>query len=164
MGLLKRLMNAEPSADAPGERATTLAASARPMRVALLGLSAEQEQRDPGRPEVDLRAIATALLGGDVAPPTADVARLVSTGVDPSVFYEKELARSWELLNEAQRAARVEQFAALAQMLEDADGDSRPPNYEQMLASVRTKMLLLAFAFDETYGYVARIGRDEQIG
>jgi len=31
-----------------------------------------------------------------------------------------------------------------------------------MLASVRTKTLLLAFAFDETYGYIRRIGRDEQ--
>ena len=50
-----------------------------------------------------------------------------------------------------------------ATILEDADEDSRPPNYDQMLASVRTKTLLLAFAFDETYGYVRRIGRDEQL-
>jgi hypothetical protein len=32
-----------------------------------------------------------------------------------------------------------------------------------MLASVRTKTLLLAFAFDETSGYLRRISRDEQL-
>jgi hypothetical protein len=162
MGLLKRLMNADSDAAADWP-AATLAASARPMRVALLGLLADLEQRDPGRPEVDLRALALALMSGDVAAPTADVERLIKTGVDPTTFYEKELSKSWELLGEAQRAARVEQFADLAQMLEDADVDSRPPNYDQMLATVRTKTLLLAFAFDETYGYVRRIGRDEQL-
>jgi hypothetical protein len=162
MGLLKRLISADSEASA-GWPAATLAAGARPMRIALLGLLADQEGRDPGRAEIDLRALTLALLNGDVAAPTSDVERLVRTGVDAGVFYEKELSKSWEMLNESQRAARVEQFAGLAQMLEDADEESRPPNYDQMLASVRTKTLLLAFAFDETYGYVRRIGRDEQL-
>ena len=161
MGLLKRLISSDSEGD--GGRAATLAASALPMRIALLGLLADYEQRDPGRPEIDLRALTNGLLGGDVAAPTSDVERLVTTGVDASSFYEKELSKSWDLLSETQRAARVEQFAGLAQMLEDADEDSRPPNYDQMLASVRTKTLLLAFAFDETYGFVRRIGRDEQL-
>jgi len=160
MGLLKRLINADTDTAGP---TATLAASARPMRITLLGLLADYEQRDPGRPEIDLKALTLALLSGDVAAPTADVERLITTGVDPNVFYEKELSKSWDLLNESQRAARVEQFGGLAQMLEAAEDDARPPNYDQMLASVRTKTLLLAFAFDETYGFVRRIGRDEQL-
>src|SRR4051812_6917747 len=118
MGLLKRLIHADPAA-AAASPAATLAASARPMRIALLGLLADLEQRDPGRPEVDLRALTASLMSGDVAAPTADVERLITTGVDPGVFYEKELSKSWDLLGEAQRAARVEQFAGLAKMLED---------------------------------------------
>jgi hypothetical protein len=161
MGLLKRLISANDDGDTT--RVTSLAESALPMRRTLLGLLADLEQRDPGRPETDLRALTSGLLGGDVAAPTSDVARLISTGVDANVFYEKELSKSWDGLGESQRAARVEQFAGLAGMLEQAGPDERPPNYDQMLASVRTKTLLLAFAFDETYGFVRRIGRDEKL-
>jgi hypothetical protein len=100
------------------------------------------------------------LLSGEVQAPTADVAQIVRSGVDPGTFYEKELARAWEGLSENQRVSRVEQFAGLAAMLEDADEGARPPNYAQMLASVRTKTLLLAFAVDETYGLLRRIERD----
>jgi hypothetical protein len=45
-------------------------------------------------------------------------------------------------------------------MLEDADEASRVPDHDQMLASVRTKTLLLAFAVDETYGLMRQIERD----
>jgi hypothetical protein len=162
MGLLKRLISADTEGDGGG-RAHSLAGSALPMRITLLGLLADYEQRDPGRAEIDLRALTQGLIGGDVAAPTSDVDRLITTGVDAGVFYEKELSKSWEGLSEAQRAGRVEQFAGLAQMLEEAEPDSRPPNYDQMLASVRTKTLLLAFAFDETYGFLRRISRDEQL-
>ncbi|MEA2482038.1 MAG: hypothetical protein QOJ07_3960 [Thermoleophilaceae bacterium] len=164
MGFLKRLINPTESAAAPTERTTTLAASARPMRSALLALNAEREELDPGRAEMDLRALVIDLLRGEVAAPTSDVTRLVRSGIDADAFYDKEIARSWEGLGENQRAARVEQFAGLAAMLEDAGEDERPPNYDQMLATVRTKTLVLSFAFDETYGYIRRIERDEQLG
>jgi hypothetical protein len=159
MGLLKRLKqsDAPPSAPTGGG---SLARDAHVMRSALQAVNAQREAVDPGRPEVDLRGIVGDLFRGEVTPPTSDVARMVRAGVDPDVFYDKELARAWDGLNENQRAARVEQFTGLAVMLEDADEDTRPPNYEEMLATVRTKTLLLAFAVDETYGLLRRIERD----
>jgi hypothetical protein len=132
------------------------------MRSALTALNAEREQIDPGRAEIDLRGLASDLLQAEVSPPTADVARLVRAGIDADVFYDQELARSWEGLNENQRVARVEQFAGLALMLEGAGDDAQVPNHEQMLASVRTKTLLLAFAIDETYGLMGQIARDPE--
>jgi hypothetical protein len=130
------------------------------MRTALQALNAQREEIDPGRAEIDLRGLVGDLLRGEVRPPTGDVARMVHAGVDPDIFYDKELARSWDGLDENHRASRVEQFTGLAVMLEQAGEDARPPNYEQMLATVRTKTLLLAFAVDETYGMLRRIERD----
>jgi hypothetical protein len=159
MGFLKRLKQPDAPSEAPSG-ASSLARDARAMRGALQALNAQREEIDPGRAEIDLRGIVGDLMRGEVVPPTADVARMVRAGVDPDIFYDKELARAWDGLGENQRAGRVEQFAGLALMLEDADEDSRPPNYDQMLATVRTKTLLLAFAVDETYGLLRRIERD----
>jgi len=117
------------------------------MRIALLGLLAGRlRAARSGRPEIDLRALTNGLLSGDVAAPTADVDRLITTGVDAGVFYEKELSKSWELLSET--SARLASSSSQAYPdAREADADARPPNYDQMLASVRTKTLLLAFAF-----------------
>jgi hypothetical protein len=158
MGFLDRLR--QPERTSVATRGGSLALDARPMRAALTALNAEREQLDPGRPEIDLRGLVSDLLQGEVAPPTADVALLVGQGTDPDVFYDKELSKSWEGLDENHRAARVEQFVGLALMLEGADEGSRVPDHERMLASVRTKTLLLAFAVDETYGLLRRIERD----
>ena len=161
MGLLKRLKPpARPGASEPSDGG--LARDARAMRNTLNALNAEREQLDPGRPEVDLRGLVSDLLDGEVSPPTADVARLVRDGVDASTFYDKELARAWEGLTENQRVARVTQFAGLAAMLETAGPEAQVPNHDQMLASVRTKTLLLAFAVDETYGLMSQIERDPE--
>ena len=160
MGFLDRLKQGD-TTPAPA-RGGNLASDARPMRTALIALNAEREQLDPGRSEVDLRGLAADLLTGEVAPPTGDVARLIRDGIGADEFYGKELARSWEGLDENKRAARVEQFVGLALMLEDADEDARAPNHDQMLASVRTKALLLAFAVDETYGLMRQIERDPE--
>jgi len=160
MGFLKRLKQPERAAEAPKEG--NLARDARAMRTALIALNAEREQLDPGRPEIDLRGLVSDLLDGEVSAPTGDVARLIRDGVDASTFYDQELARAWEGLNENQRVARVEQFAGLASMLENAGPDAQVPNHDQMLASVRTKTLLLAFAVDETYGLLKQIERDPE--
>jgi hypothetical protein len=130
------------------------------MRSALTALNAEREQLDPGRAEIDLRGLAHDLLDGEVAPPTGDVALLIREGTSAGEFYDKELARSWEGLDENKRAARVEQFVSFALMLENADEGARGPNHDQMLASVRTKALMLAFAVDETYGLMRQIEHD----
>ena len=158
MGFLDRLRQPERATAAPAGGG--LALDARPMRTALTALTAEREQLDPGRPEVDLRGLVVDLLQAEVAPPTADVALLIREGFDADSFYEKELARSWEGLDENQRAGRVEQFVGLALMLEAAEDDSKLPNHDQMLATVRTKTLLLAFAVDETYGLMRQIAQD----
>jgi hypothetical protein len=160
MGFLDRLRQPDRPATAAVAGRGSLAQDARAIRGALQALNARREQLDPGRPEIDLRGLVADLLDDDVEPPTADVAQLARSGVDPQAFYDKELARAWEGLSENQRVNRVEQFAQLAVMLEDAGEDSRPPNYEQMLATVRTKTLVLAFAVDETYGLLRRIERD----
>jgi hypothetical protein len=160
MGLLKRLRQGAAPAVAPREGG--LARDARSMRSALTALNAEREQLDPGRAEIDLRGLVTDLLQGEVAPPTADVARMVQEGIAPEAFYEKELSPSWDGLDENHRAARVEQFVGLALMLENAGEEARLPNHDQMLASVRTKTLLLAFAVDETYGLMRQIERDPE--
>jgi hypothetical protein len=159
MGLLKRLRRPEaaPERTAGGG---SLARDARSMHAALQALNAQREEVDPGRAEIDLRGVVGDLLRGEVAAPTADVARMVRAGVGPDIFYDKELARAWDGLGENERASRIEQFAGLALMLENSGEDSRPPDYDQMLATVRTKTLLLAFAFDETYGLMRRIERD----
>lgn len=160
MGLLKRLRQPKRERQEPSDGG--LARDARTMRSALQALNAERERLDPGRAEIDLRGLVSDLLDGEVSPPTADVARLVRDGVDARTFYDKELARSWEGLSENQRVARVEQFASLAAMLENAGPEAQVPNQEQMLASVRTKTLLLAFAVDETYGLMRQIERDPE--
>src|SRR3954451_13272614 len=139
-----------------------LAYDAPRMRDALAALLADRRRAGLGSADIDLRGITEDLLSGEIAAPTRDVAGLVKRDTDPGAFYEKEVAPSWEGLGEAQRAARLEGFLDLAGMLEDEAGESGLP--EEMVATVHTKALLLAFAFDETYGYMSRIasGQDAE--
>jgi hypothetical protein len=112
-----------------------------------------QERIARGRHETpDLRAIVVDLLEGEVAPPTADVEWLVRNDVDATTFYENEIAPSWERLDADQRADRLESFVELAWTTDDDPGLP-----DEMVATVRTKALLLAWAHDETYGYLSRI-------
>ena len=74
-------------------------------------------------------------------------------------IYDEEIRPSWEQLSENERAARLEGFIELAAMLDASAGDSGLP--EEMSAVVHTKTLLLAWAFDETYGYLGRLVRGE---
>jgi hypothetical protein len=153
MGLLTRLMGREE----PKRPSGGLAADARSMRAVLDAIHAELARVDGPRAEVDLRALAGDLLEGEVAAPTADVAELMRIGVTPDDFYEKELKGSWEGLGEAQRAARVEGFIELSTMMDDpAAAAGLPPD---MIPRVHTKTLILAWAFDETYGYLRELAR-----
>jgi hypothetical protein len=127
------------------------------MRPALAEMHAEQTRvNGPGAP-VDLRGMVRDLLEGEVEAPTADVAELVRTNVDPGEFYEKEIAPSWEDLGEAQRAARVEGFIELSTMMDAPGAAAGLPG--DMIPRVHTKTLLLAWAFDETYGFLNSLGR-----
>jgi hypothetical protein len=158
MSLLKRLRGREPEPRAGGG----LAADARAMRTALAGIQSELVRVNGPAAELDLRAIVRDVLEGEVEAPTADVAELVRLGEDPDEFYEREVKPGWEGLGEAQRAARVEGNIELATMM-DAPGAAAglPPG---MIPRVHTKALLLAWAFDETYGYLNSLARGETGG
>jgi hypothetical protein len=155
MGFLTRLKGRAPAPRAGGG----LAGDARAMRTALDGIQAELARAHGPAAPVDLRAIASDLLEGEVAAPTADIAALVRAGVDPAEFYEKEVQPSWEGLGEAQRAARVEGFIELSTMMDAPGAATGLP--ADMIPRVHTKTLLLAWAFDETYGYLNSVARGE---
>jgi hypothetical protein len=155
MGLLSRLRGNEE----PERRERSLPEDARAMRAALGALHAEQARVNGASAGVELRAIVRDLLEGEVAAPTADVAALVRADLDPDEFYEKELQGSWEGLGESQRAARVEGFIELSQMMDAPGAATGLP--ADMIPRVHTKTLLLAWAFDETYGYLSALGRGE---
>lgn len=146
MGLLDRLR---------GERAdgnggpVSLARDAASMRATLTSLHAERG----GGGDPDLRVIVRDLLEGEVEAPTADVRWLISQDVDASDFYDKEIGPNWEGLAELARADKLDGFVELARMV-DASPDALP---REMAASVRTKTLVLAWAFDEAHGYLGQL-------
>src|SRR3954468_5844507 len=160
MGLLDRLRSG-PSTAAAADAKPDLARDARTMRRTLDGMRDENVRAGGPDAAVDLRGIVRDLFSGEVATPTADITALRSDGVDADEFYEKEVAPSWDTLGEAQRAARLDGFLDLLSMIEEAGDTSGIP--EDMAARTRTKALLLAWAFDETYGYLPRLGRGEDL-
>ncbi len=89
---------------------------------------------------------------------TRDVRWLKERGVEAEAFYRKELAPSWEDLDQQQRGARLDQFIELSNMLGAAapKGDP-PPVFLDAVAAVHLKVLLLAWAYDRTYSYIDRI-------
>ena len=152
MGVLDRLMGRTTGREPPSR--TSLAADARAMRDALDGL-----RRESGRSRVVLRSVVRDLLDGELPAPTADVVTLRDHGTGAEEFYGREIAPSWEGLNEARRAARLDGFLEMCAMLEESGSSGVVP--PEMAATVRTKTLLLAWAFDEEYGYLSRLERGE---
>jgi hypothetical protein len=133
----------------------SLAEDAIAMRSALDAMQGQERIARGAAGSIDLRALVTDMLEGEIAAPTPDVEWLVRHDTDPREFYEKEIAPSWEGLDEDARAARLEGFIDLARSVDtDPEGAGLP---EEMVATVRTKALVLAWAFDESYGYMTRI-------
>ncbi|MDQ3934030.1 MAG: hypothetical protein M3340_05295 [Actinomycetota bacterium] len=91
--------------------------------------------------------------------PTTDIRWLKERGVDGGAFYERELAPSWEGLDREERARRIERFLELSNQLGGVVGNgSQPaPEIRDLIATVHVKVILLAWAFDRTYGFVDRI-------
>ena len=75
--------------------------------------------------------------------PTADLRALVNAGIDEDELYERELRPNWEGLSQGERAGKVVAFARFANALGDDAGPIGP--------LVRTKLLVLAWAYDRTY-------------
>lgn len=91
--------------------------------------------------DFDLAIVAAELLE---RAPTADVRALIHYGIGDDELYERELRPNWEGLTKGQRANKVVAFARFANALgEDHTG---------MGPLVRTKLLVLAWAYDRTYG------------
>jgi hypothetical protein len=145
MGLLDRLRGRD---DRPVRPAPSLARDARAMRATLTALHSER-----GGGDLDLRALVRDLLEGEVEAPTGDVRHMVSLGTAPDEFYERELRPNWDGLDEDDRADKLDQFVELAHMVE-ASPDALPLD---MAAALRTKLLVLGWAFDEAHGYLGRL-------
>jgi len=135
------------------DQPASLARDAARMRATLTGLHAERG----GAGEPDLRGVVYDLLEGEVEAPTADVRWLVAEDVDASEFYSQELAPNWDGLGENARAGKLDGFLELAKMVE-ASPDALP---REMAARLRTKLLMLAWAFDEAHGYLGQMSAGE---
>ena len=156
MGLFDRLRNGNGNgATATAEPPRSLAHDAKSMRATLTALHDER-----GGAEVDLRALVRDLLEGEIEAPTADVAALVAEETNAEEFYERELGPNWDGLDEEARAGKLDGFLELAAMVE-ASPDALPGD---MAANLRTKLLVLAWAFDEEHGFLGRMARGEATG
>ena len=107
-----------------------------------------------GDDELDLE-----LSMGDLfdAAPTRDIEALKQAGATPRRFYTEELRPNWDDLSKSERAAKIEAFARFANVLGDEDPGG-------MGAVVRTKLLVLAWAYDSCYdeGYTERLASKPQ--
>jgi hypothetical protein len=90
--------------------------------------------------------------------PTTDLRLLKKQGTGAEDFYRRELAPNWEGLSRGERARKIDQFIELSHMLGQADQDEHPPEpFLGIVATVHTKVLLLAWAYDRTYSYMDRL-------
>jgi len=90
---------------------------------------------------------------------TTDIQWLKSRGVDAERFYREELAPSWEGLEREQRAQRIDRFIELSNQLGSVSGNGHAPSPEvrDLVATFHLKVLLLAWAFDRSHGFVDRL-------
>jgi hypothetical protein len=89
---------------------------------------------------------------------TADLRWLKTREIDPDGFYRAELAPNWDGLDQRSRAARIDRFIDLSQMLGNAELNGEPPEHmRDLVATVHVKVLLLSWAYDRTYGFIDRI-------
>jgi hypothetical protein len=97
---------------------------------------------------------------------TADIEYLISHGVDGSDFFLRELSPNWRELTREERATRIAAFVRFTNLLDhsDAGDDGAPERLAELGATVRTKIVLLACAYDASYGddYCRRIARNPQ--
>jgi hypothetical protein len=109
-----------------------------------------------GGPDFDLRRLVLRLFERH---PTDDVLKLMSGGLSGEAFYRQEIAPNWDDLGRGERAAKIEAFARFANVIAGAETDAATAG---MGPVVRTKVVVLAWAFDSLYrdDYLKRIVRD----
>jgi hypothetical protein len=98
---------------------------------------------------------------------TADVDFLISHGVDGSEFFMRELKPNWRNLTREERAAKIASFVRFVNLLDASDQTDDVAATERLAelrATVRTKIVLLACAYDVTYDdhYCRLIARNPQ--
>ena len=153
MSLLGRLKG-ETKRDADAAR-SSLARDARAMEGALTALQLDWLAATGDAAGLDLHAFVRDLLEGEIAAPTADVRWLISQETSPADFYASEIAPNWEGLAADERAAKLQGFVDLARSV-----DAEPTALgREVVATVRTKTLILAWAFDEVHGYLGQLAR-----
>ena len=106
----------------------------------------------------DPRDFDLAIVAADLIEkaPTADVRALVHDGIGEDDLYERELRPNWERLSKGQRAGKIVTFVRFANALGDDSTGIAP--------LVRTKTIVLAWAYDRTYGesFLPRLERDPE--
>jgi hypothetical protein len=91
--------------------------------------------------------------------PTPDLRELRAEGNSGESFYRQEIAPNWDELDRGERSAKIEAFARFANVIARAEGDDAAAG---MGPVVRTKVVVLAWAFDSLYrdDYLKRIVND----
>lgn len=97
-----------------------------------------------GGPGVELRRPVLQLFERG---PTADLRELRTGGISGESFYRREVVPNWDGLTRAERAAKIEAFARFANHIAESDD----PVAAGMGPVVRTKVVILAWAFDSLY-------------
>ena len=98
---------------------------------------------------------------------TDDIEFLVSHGIDGSEFFLRELRPNWRGLTREERAARIASFVRFANLLDKSDASHNggtSDSVAELCAGVRTKIVLLASAYDQSYDddYCRRIAKNPQ--
>ncbi len=81
---------------------------------------------------------------------TRDIGLMVDRGIDGHEFYKRELAPNWNGLTREQRAAKIASFVRFANMLTKQE-EIETDGIAELAAAVRTKIVMLATAYDVTY-------------
>jgi hypothetical protein len=115
---------------------------ARDLQAVSTRLARSEETHNSNGGEMDLRPLIQDLFEKT---PTHDIESLKDRGIDADGFWEEEVRPNWNGLNQGERASKVQSFARFA----NAVGDEYLGG---MGAVVRTKLLVLAWAYDTTYG------------
>jgi len=97
--------------------------------------------------------------------PTDDITFLDDHGIDGDEFFGRELRPCWGELSREERSAKIAQFVKFANLLDRSDpdpGSNAVEHLAELRASVRTKIVLLASAYDCQYGdeFCRRIAKD----
>jgi hypothetical protein len=95
---------------------------------------------------------------------TSEIGYLIAHGVDGSDFFLRELKPNWHELTREERATRIATFVRFTNLLDHSSDPTETESLSELRATVRTKIVLLASAYDMNYGddYCRRIARNPQ--